>query len=447
MSKKIVIIGGVEAGLGAATQLRRNSSEFEITVFEKTEYISYGLCAMPFYINGIIEETDDFILYQPSYFKKNRNIDVLINQYVQKIDVENKEVVVKDIKSGELKNHRYDKLLIGTGAKARRLNVEGSDLKNIFTFRDIKSALALKEFIKNKKPKTCAVIGSGLIGLELVEAFVENGIKTYVVEKENHIIPNFSKSMVTIVEKRLNEKGVEVITGESVDAFLGNEKVEKISVGGKLIDVDFVLLSIGVEPEVEIAKSAGIEINSLGAIKVNNKMQTSVPHIYAAGDCTHSYSCITGKDIYMPLAPITDKQAQIAADNMSDIPRIYKGTVGTIVEKVFGLEIARTGLTESQIIAENYSSSEINIKSKSKAHYYPGSKTISLKVFINNNDRKILGAEMIGEEGVAKRIDVLGTAIYAGLKIDDLYDIDFAYTPPVAPSRDILWSVAARARG
>ncbi len=447
MKERFVIIGGVAAGLGAATQVRRNNPDSDILVFEKTPFISYGLCAMPFFIKGTLKQIEDFMIYSPSYFKNNRNIDVFINHYVEKIDVEKKQIIVKELENfGNRKSIHYDKLLIATGAKARALNIEGSHLKNIFTFRDLKSAIKLKNFIKEKKPKKCAIIGSGLIGLSLAEAFVSNGIKTYIIEKEPQILINFSNDMASLVENELKKNGVEILKGVTLDAFIGKENVEKISIDGKIIPVDFVVLSIGVKPDIELAQSAGIEINSIGAIKTNKRMQTSIPHIYAAGDCTHTYNIITGKEMYFPLATITDKQAQIAADNMTGIPRIYNGTIGTIIEKVFDLEVARTGLTEKQIIEEGYNYISTKIKGKSKASYFPDVKNIFLKVFVNKNNKKILGAEMIGGEGVAKRIDIIGTAIYAGLKIDDLYNIDFAYTPPFSPSRDIIWNAATRFR-
>lgn len=446
MKERVVIIGGVAAGLGAATQIRRNNQKIEISVFEKTPYISYGLCAMPFFIKGLLKKVEDFTVYTPSYFKNNRNINVFINHLVEKIDIDKKEIVVKNLENNTRKNVQYDKLLIATGAKAKILNIEGAHLKNIFTFRNLKSAIDLKNFITQRKPKRCAIIGSGLIGLSLSEAFTSNGIKTYLIEKEPEILINFSKDMAQIVKKELNQNEVEVFTETTVDAFIGKEEVKKISLNGKILDVDFVIISIGVEPEVEIASSAGIETNSSGAIKVNNRMQTSVPSIYAAGDCTHTFNYITGKEMYLPLATITDKQAQIAADNITGIPRIYKGTVATVVEKVFELEVARTGLTEQQIIKEGYNYASVRLKGKSRAGYYPGAEDIFLKIFVDNNNRKILGAEMIGKEGVAKRIDIIGTAIYAGLKIDDLYNIDFAYTPPFSPSRDIIWNAASRFR-
>jgi NADPH-dependent 2,4-dienoyl-CoA reductase/sulfur reductase-like enzyme len=444
MKERVVIIGGVAAGMGAATQIRRKNPDIEIFVFEQSEFVSYGLCGMPFFISGIIKNYEDLIVYKPSYFKTNRNIDVFTKHRVEKIDIEKREVIVSNLEDGTEKNISWSKLLIATGARARKLNIEGSNLKNIFTFRDLNSAILLKNFINERKPKKCAIIGSGLIGLALAEAFVLNNIKTYVIEKEEKILPIFSNDMSEIVLKELQKNGVEVFTNSTVNAFIGKEEVEKISVNEKILDVDFVLLSIGVIPNIELAKSAGIEINSLGCIKVNNKMQTSVPGIYAAGDCTNSYSIITKKEIYLPLATITDKQAQVAGNNIAGDSEIYNGTVGSVVEKVFNLEVARTGLTENEIIKEGYNYKSIKIKGKSKAGYYPKAKDLYLKVFVDLNSKKILGAEMIGEEGVAKRIDIIGTAIYAGLKIDQLYDIDFAYSPPFSPSRDILWNLSAK---
>lgn len=448
MSKfeRIVIIGGVAAGMGCATQIRRNNPDSEILVFEKSKYISYGLCGMPFFISGVISKLEDLILYTPSYFKNNRNIDVFINHNVEKIDIEKKQIVVKNLNDLSEKRVNYDKLVIATGATAKKLNIEGSNLKNIFTFRSLESAIELKNFIENNKPKNCAIIGSGLIGLSLAEAFVKNGIKTFIIEKESYILPIFSKDMSDIVLNELRQNNIEVITDATIDAFIGKEKVEKISVNGKLLDVDFVLLSIGVKPNIELAESAGLEITTLGSIKTNKKMMTSAINVYAAGDCTSTYSIITGDEIYLPLATITDKQAQIAADNICGKSRIYQGTVGTVIEKVFDLEVARTGLTEQEIIKKGFNYKSLKIKGKSKAGYYPGASDIFLKIFVNNNDKKILGAEMIGKDGVSKRIDVIGLAIYAGLKIDHLYNLDFAYSPPFSPSRDIIWNIASRFR-
>jgi len=440
VKEKLIIIGGVEAGLGAATQARRNDPELEIIVFEKSEYISYGLCAMPYYIKGILNSPQDFTIYSPSYFKSNRNIDVKIKHLVQTINPQKKIVEVVNLeKPGEVLKINYDKLIIATGAKARTLNIEGKDLKNIFTFRHITQAIALKNLIKTEKPEKAVIVGSGLIGLTLVDALVENSIKVTLIEKEDRILPFFSAEISGIVEKELKSKGVEIITGKSVDAFIGKEKVEKVSCGGKLIPVDFVVLSIGVIPEVSLARGCGIKINKFGAIQVNNRQQTSIPHIYAAGDCTHSFDYITGKEKYIPLAGITDRQAQIAADNAIGIPRIYKGTVAPIVEKVFNFEIGRVGLTEREMIEENIDFISAIVKNRTKPHYMPGSDVITMKIYAEISTKRILGAEMVGREGVAKRIDVIGSAIYHRAKIEDLYDMEYSYAPPLAPSRDIFW--------
>ncbi len=446
--ERLIIIGGVEAGLGAATQARRLNPDMEIIVFEKTEFISYGLCGMSYFIGGDIPDYNNLIIYKPSYFKNNRNIDVQIKKEVIDVNSKEKYVIVKDLENGGKEEKvEYDKLVIGTGARARKLNIEGSDLKNIFTFRDLKSAIEIKEVIKNEKPKNAVVIGSGFIGLTMVEAFVKNGIKTTLIEKEDHILPSFSNDMSNLVLKELKAHNVEILTGVSVDAFLGNEKVEKVSVNGKFIEADIVLISVGVIPNIEIAESAGCEIlniNGIKVIRVNNKMQTSVPHIYAAGDCTHTFHYITGKEKYLPLATITDKQAQIAANNICGKSSIYKGTVGSYVERVFNLEIARTGLTEKELIENGFKYDEKVVKSRTRAGYYPGGDRITLKVFTECGSNRILGAELIGGEFVAKRIDILGLAIFNNMKLSDLYHIDFAYTPPVAPSRDILWIASVK---
>ncbi len=441
--EKLIIIGGVEAGLGAATQAKRNNPEMEIIVFEKTEFISYGLCGMSYHIGGIIEDYRDLLIYKPSYFKNNRDIDVRIKNEVIDINSNAKEIIVKDLENfGREEKIGYDKLMIGTGARARMLNVEGKDLKNIFTFRDLSSAIKIKEVIKNEKPKTAVVIGSGYIGLTMVEALVSNGINTTLIEKEPYILPTFSPDMSNLIVKELEKNNVEIITDAAVDAFLGGEKVEKVSVSGKLIPADIVIVSVGLQPNIEMAQAAGcstVKIGAAEAIKVNNKMQTSVPGIYAAGDCTHTFDYITGKEKYLPLATITDKQAQIAANNICGKSSIYQGTVGSSVEKVFDLEVARTGLTEKELITENINYEAKIVKSKTRPHYYPGGGRIILKVFVETGSKKILGAELIGTEFVAKRIDILGVAIYNKMKLSDLYNIDFAYTPPVATSRDIIW--------
>ncbi len=444
MSKeRLVIIGGVEAGLGAATQARRNNPDMDIVVLEKTEFISYGLCGMPYHISGLIPDYQDLLIYKPSYFKNNRNIDVRIKNEVIDVDSKNKKVVVKNLEQmGKEETLEYDKLVIATGARARLLDIEGKELNNIFTFRDLDSARKVKNAIKESKPENAVVIGSGYIGLTMAEAFVANGIHTTIIEKEPYILPTFSPDMSKFVQQELEKNNVEVITDATVDAFIGTDKVEKVSVNGKLIPADIVLVSVGLLPNIELAQAAGCEIAKIGsvqAVKVNNKMQTSVPNIYSAGDCTHSFDFITGKEKYLPLATITDKQAQIAANNICGKSSIYQGTVGSSVEKVFNVEMARTGLTEKEIINAGINYDVKTLKSKTRPVYYPGGGRIMLKVFVETATNKILGAEMVGNEFVAKRIDILGLAIYNKMKLSDLYNIDFAYAPPVATSRDILW--------
>lgn len=442
MKERLCIIGGVEAGLTAAAQARRNDPGIEILVFEKTDYISYGLCGLPYFISGAVGDIKDLFLYSPSYFKENRNINVLTGHRVRRIDCAQRKLDVEDQGSpGQVKEFFYDKLIIATGARAiRPSGWPGADLKNIFTLRDLSSAVEMKETIREEKPENAVIVGSGLIGLAMAESFRSLGLRTAVLEKEEQILPLFSRRTSERVREELKNRGVEVLTGARVDGFTGTERVEKVSVNGKSLPADIVLLSIGVVPETDLASSAGIELEPLTrAVKVNRKMAVSVPRIWAAGDCVHSTSVITGKPVYMPLAAITDKQAQIAANNATGKSSLYRGTVGTLIEKVFGLQVARTGLTEKQLLEERIDYVTREVRSSSRARYYPGSEPIGLTLFLETGSKKILGAEMTGKEGVDKRIDVLGLAILQGLRNRDLYDLDMAYTPAYAPSRDILW--------
>ncbi|MBN1897494.1 MAG: FAD-dependent oxidoreductase [Spirochaetes bacterium] len=440
----LVIVGGVAAGLGAAAQARRIDPKIKISVFEKTPYVSYGLCSLSFFLKGDIKNIQDLFIHSVSYFKEKRDIDVFTRHFVQKLDTEKKKIVVIDNTSFEEKHIPYSKILIATGARARVPEIPGVELKNIFTFRDIQSVIDLKEYIKKEKPGKCAIIGGGLIGLTVAEALKAFDIDILLVDSQNYIPFNFSHDMAQIVSDELRKNRIKLLVNSHIDAFLGKDKIEKISIDGKLYSIDFAVLTTGVIPDTELALSADIELSLHKAIKVNNRMQTSKPHVYAAGDCTHSFHFLTGKEIYLPLATITDKQAQIAASNMTGLPRLYKGSIGTVLEKVFSLQIARTGLTEQQIMAQGYNYISETIHGRSRAGYFPGAEEIVLKLFINKNDNKILGAEMIGREGVAKRIDILGCAIYAGLTLHDLYNIDFAYTPPFSPSRDVIWTAAAK---
>ncbi|MBO8168680.1 MAG: FAD-dependent oxidoreductase [Thermoanaerobacteraceae bacterium] len=437
MKKRIVIIGGVAAGAGAATKARRTNEASEIIIYEQGEYVSFANCGLPYYVGEVIPQREDLFLITPERFKRRFNIDVKIKHRVTDIDPVKKEVTVEDLTGGTRFQQPYDELVIATGGEPVRPPLPGVELDNIFTLWTVPDADAVKGYIDRERPRRAVVIGGGFIGLEMVENLLQRGIEVTLVEKANQVLPPLDWDMALLIEKHLVEKGVDVILEDGVKAFNGSGQLEQVELeSGKRIDADLAILSIGVRPRLELAEKAGVLIGDSGGIVVNSRMQTSVPHIYAAGDIVEKRHLVSGRKVRIPLAGPANKEARVAGANAAGGYMEFRGVLGTAIVKVCDLTVAVTGLNERDAKDAGFDYFVSYTHSQDHAGYYPGAETMTIKVLVDKRTARLIGAQIVGPRGVDKRIDVFATAIYSQLTVEDLEHLDLAYAPPFGSAKD-----------
>lgn len=434
---KVVIVGGVAGGATAATRIRRLDEHAQIIVIERSGYISYANCGLPYYIGGVIESPEDLTLQTPESFFRRFQIDVRVKQEVTDIDVPKKTVTVKRLEDGEEYEESYDKLILSPGARPVRPDVPGIGQERIFSLRTVEDTFLIRAFVEEKKPKTAVVIGGGFIGLETAENLCDLGIQVTIVQRPDHVLNTLDADMAAFVHAKLRSRGITRKTGANVVGF--EEMPEGVNVllkDGERLEADMVLTAVGVSPETSLAEKAGLSLGIKKAIAVNDRMETSAPDIYAVGDAVMVKHSVTGRDAVISLAGPANKQGRIAADNICGLDSRYKGSMGSSVIKLFDMTAASTGLTEKLAKAAGISYDKVVLSPASHAGYYPGAKVMTMKVVYAKDTLKILGAQIVGYEGVDKRIDVIATAIHAGVKADALKDLDLAYAPPYSSAKD-----------
>ncbi|MBR2043149.1 MAG: FAD-dependent oxidoreductase [Clostridia bacterium] len=429
---KTVIIGGVAGGATAAARLRRLDEKAEIIILERGEYVSFANCGLPYYIGGAITDRGDLTLQTPESFKARFNIDVRVLNEAVKISPDTKTVTVKNLRTGETYEEPYDSLILSMGAEPIRPNIEGAEGSNIFTLRNIPDTLKIKNHINTAKPRSAVVIGGGYIGVEMAENLAEAGLKVAIVELADHLIAPLDFDMAADVHRYIKSKGVYLHLNNGVKAINGNTVILQ---NGE-ITADMIIMSVGVRPETAIAKDCGIELNGRGSIIVNNKMQTNIPDIYAVGDAVEVEDFITKKPAFIPLAGPANKQGRIAADNIAGYEGVYTGTQGSAVLKLFDMTVATTGLNEKSAGAAGIDYDKTYTYSASHATYYPGAAQMSIKALWDKKTLKIIGTQIVGFDGVDKRMDVLATAIRFGAKITDLTTLELCYAPPFGSAKD-----------
>lgn len=429
---KIRIIGAVAAGTSAAAKARRNSEEAEIIIYEKDTYISYSGCGMPYYIGGEVENGEDLTPRDPKFFKSKYNVDIKTGYEVLHVDAERKILKVQNLETSEVFEDTYDKLILATGARSVVPPIPGVENKHVFSLRNINDMYRIKEYIDNNSPKQAVIIGTGFIGLEMAENLKHLSMDVTMVELLPQVSPGLDEDMAILVEEHLAAKGVQVITGKSAKEITENELI--LSDESKLPG-DLVIVATGVRPNVELAKEAGIELGVTGAIKVNPFMETSVADIYAAGDCIEQYHSITGKPVYRPLGSTANKTGRMAGNNATGGNLEFRGVLGTGIYKIFDLAVAQTGLTEREALKEGY---EISVSHNIKPNRpeYMGGKEMVIKSVADKKDGRLLGVQIIGPEGVDKRVDVFAALITFGAKVQDLVHLDLAYAPPFSTTKD-----------
>ncbi len=448
MRERFIVIGGDAAGMSAASKARRENLKLEIIALEKSGWASYAACGLPYYLKGNVEKIEDLIAITPEIFKKNRDIDLRLNHEVTRI-IPEKKTIVAQTPQGEIEL-AYDKLLISTGAKVARPRIEGIDSTGVFFLRDIPDALKIKEYLEKRKPKSVLIVGGGYIGLEMAEAFHTQGLTVSIVELLPHLLSSFSLEIVEIVERDVKDY-VRLYLGRRVNGIreLDSGKLsvtisDKENKNQEEIETEIVLMATGIVPEVTLARDIGIELGHSGAIITDEYGQTNISDIYAAGDCTEVKSIVTGKNIYLPLALTANRNGRAVGTTIAGKKTQLNPIAGTAVVKVFQLEVATTGLTNLNTANEyGFDPVKVTIDSYSRAGYCPGARPITISLIGDRNTRKVLGASMVGEEGVAKRIDIIATALYSRLTVEELENLDLAYAPPFSPVWDPIL-IAAR---
>lgn len=435
---KIIIVGGVAGGASVATRLRRLDETAEIVVVERGEDISYATCGLPYYIGEVIENRESLIVQTPQAISKRYRLDIRTLQEVQKVNPFAKEVEIKKLLTGEIYRESYDYLILSPGASPLVPPIPGVELRGVFTLRSVPDSDEIKKWLKTTQVQRALVVGGGFIGLEVAENFKQLGLEVTIVEAAEQVLAPFDKEMAQLLHKQIQDKGISLFLNEPVVAFTGEEKLQAVELkSGKRLAADIVVLAIGVRPESKLAKEAGLEIGKTGGILVNEYFQTSDSSIYALGDAVEVRNFVSHHKALIPLAGPAQKQARIIADKLLGKPgKGYQGTLGTSVVKVFALVAASTGLNEKNLRKLGIPYLVSYTHPDSHAGYYPGAGLMCIKLLFAPDDGKILGAQIIGSEGVDKRIDVLATSIRKHFTVYDLVDLELAYAPPFSSAKD-----------
>ncbi len=434
---KVVIVGGVAGGATAAARIRRLDEQAKIVVFERSHYISYANCGLPYYIGGVIEHPAELTLQTPESFFSRFRVDMRVRHEVTAIHPDRKTVSVKDLESGREFEENYDKLLLSPGAKPAQPRLPGVGMDKLFTLRTVEDTLRIKTYIENNHPKSAVLAGGGFISLELAENLRELGLEVTIVQRPKQLMNPYDPDMATFIHAEMRRHGVKLALGHTVEGFIERDGgVDVLLKDEAPLHADMVVLAIGVTPDTQLARDAGLELGLKGSIVVNDRMETSVPDIYAVGDAVQVRHFVSGQDVLIALAGPANKQGRIAADKICGGDSRYHGSQGSSVIKVFDMTAAATGLNETNAKKAGIDADKVILSPMSHAGYYPGGKLMTMKVVFEKKSFRLLGAQIIGYEGVDKRIDVLATAIRAGLKATQLQELDLAYAPPYASAKD-----------
>lgn len=434
---KVIIVGGVAGGATAAARIRRLDEHAEITVYERSGYISYANCGLPYYIGDVITDPEELTLQTPESFFKRFRINMKIHHEVISILPECKTVSVKNLENGEIFEEKYDKLILSPGAKPTQPRLPGVGIDKLFTLRTVEDTFRIKEYINKNHPKSAVLAGGGFIGLELAENLRELGMDVTIVQRPKQLMNPFDPDMASMIHNEMRKHGIKLVLGYTVEGFKEKDNgVEVLLKDNPSLQADMVVLAIGVTPDTVLAKEAGLELGIKESIVVNDRMETSVPDIYAAGDAVQVKHYVTGNDALISLAGPANKQGRIIADNICGGDSRYLGSQGSSVIKVFDMTAATTGINETNAKKSGLEVDTVILSPMSHAGYYPGGKVMTMKVVFEKESYRLLGAQIIGYEGVDKRIDVLATAIHAGLNATQLKDLDLAYAPPYSSAKD-----------
>lgn len=434
---KVLIVGGVAGGATAAARIRRLDETAEITVFERSGYISYANCGLPYYIGGVITDPEELTLQTPESFFSRFRINMKVHHEVTAIHPDQKTISVRNSKTGEEFEESYDKLILSPGAKPTQPRLPGVGIEKVFTLRTVEDTFHIKEYINKNQPKSAVLAGGGFIGLELAENLKELGMDVTIVQRPKQLMNPFDADMASFIHSEMRKHGVKLALGHTVEGFEEKDGGIDILLKDEMpLHADMVVLAIGVTPDTHLAKDAGLELGIKGSIVVNDRMETSAPDIFAAGDAVQVKHYVTGQNALISLAGPANKQGRIIADNICGGDSRYPGSQGSSVIKVFDMTAATTGINETNARKAGLDVDTVILSPMSHAGYYPGGKVMTMKVVFEKETYRLLGAQIVGYEGVDKRIDVLATAIHAGMKATELKDLDLAYAPPYSSAKD-----------
>lgn len=437
MGKKVVIVGGVAAGASAAARLRRLDEEAEIIIFERGEYVSFANCGLPYYAGGVIEKRRNLLVQTPKSLHQRFNIDVRVLNEVVRLMPEQKQIEVRNMLEDKTYKESYDFLILCPGASPVTPAIAGMDSSNVFTLRNLPDSDAIKEYVNMHRPASAAVVGAGFIGLEMAEMLKLNGIDVSIIEAAPQIMGVLDYEMAALAQDYLLNQGIELYLADRLVSVAGGSRVEELVLAsGQRIAADLLVLGIGVKPESGLAREAGLAIGSTGGILADEYLRTSDPFIYAAGDAVQTKDIVSGEDFLLPMAGPANRQGWVIANNIAGRPIPYRGAQGTAIVKIFEMAAACTGRNEKELRRLGIDYRVCHIYPASHAAYYPGASELAVKILFTPDEGKLLGAQVVGFEGVDKRIDVLAAAIRAGMSVFELQELEMAYAPPFSSAKD-----------
>ncbi len=443
MGERLVVIGGVAAGMSAAAKAKRENPELEVVAFEKSRFVSYGACGLPYFLSGEVARVEDLVARTPEQFKK-QGITALTRHEVVAVDYENREVTVAALDEGREFKERFDYLVVATGARPVVPALPGVNLPGVFVLRTPEDGVAIREWMTNAR--RAVIVGGGYIGLEVAEAFRSRGLEVAVVEAEDRVLPMVDPELGERIAAELGKQGVHLLTGTRLEAILGEGKVEAVETTAGRLEADLVLLSVGIRPNVELAKSSGVALGPTGAIQVDEKMRTNLEGVFAAGDVAESRHLVTGEPYWLPLGDVANKHGRTAGTVIGGKEAAFPGVLGTAITRIFDLAVAVTGLTETEARKKGFAAKSVLIKSRDRAHYMPGGRPFVVKLVYEEGSGRILGAQIVGHRNDALRVDAVAALLYRKGTVEDLRALDLAYAPPFSPVWDPLLVAANQAR-
>jgi CoA-dependent NAD(P)H sulfur oxidoreductase len=431
---RLVIVGGVAAGTKAASRARRLDPGMEITIYQEEPEPSISECGLPYFLSGVVEEREKLVVRTPAKFAEN-DIEVLVRHRVERIDPTDKTLSVRDLKTGEVFDDTYDRLVIATGARAVLPPIPGAQLEGVFKLRFLTDADEVGRYIEERSPKKATIVGGGYIGLEVAENLCRLGMEVSLIEGEDRVALAYGPEVSDRVEDELEAHGVGVYTGEKVDEFTGEGRIRGVKFGGTELETDLVIVGVGIRPNAELAEKAGVKLGATGAIQVDRHMKTSVPDVWAAGDCAQTTNLVSGKPAWIPLGDTANQMGRVAGTNAAtgEDTLEFPGVLGTGIFKVFDLGVGKTGLSEKEATESGFEVVSAGLEANDRAAYYPGAGKVFLKLIADRATGRLLGAESAGT-GAAKLTDICATALWGGLSYPDLVNIDLAYSPPYGPT-------------